>query len=119
MRINSIPLLFRILFICVFGLYAYHLFLDFYIDGNDNGTFDPDSDTAYRVETDYDLATWDGWRQISHPMSDVGVSQEELSKLVGIRLLLISDLNSQPDPQLQVDYGIDFMIFTDGGPLEL
>ncbi|MAD97590.1 MAG: glycosyl transferase [Flavobacteriaceae bacterium] len=32
MRINSIPLVFRVLFLCIFGLYAYHLFLDFYID---------------------------------------------------------------------------------------
>ncbi len=32
MRINAIPLVFRVLFVLVFGLYVYHLFLDFYID---------------------------------------------------------------------------------------
>ena len=93
--------------------------IDFFVDANDDGVFDPNSDQAYRVAQDYDLATWDGWRQISHPMSDIGISQAELSKLVGIRLLLISNMNTQPNPPLQVDFGIDFMIFTQGGALEL
>jgi hypothetical protein len=47
------------------------------------------------------------------------ITQAELEKLVAIRLLLISDMNSQPNPPLQVTYGIDYMTFTQGGPLEL
>ncbi len=92
--------------------------VDFIIDSNDSGAFEDGQDATYRV-ADYDLATWEGWRHISHPMSETGVSQEELEKLVGIRLLLISNMNSQPNPPLAVDFGIDFMIFTNGGPLEL
>jgi len=93
--------------------------IDFIFDTNDTGAFEDGQDTGLRVPVDYNLATWDGWQQISHPMSDIGVSQENLSKLVAIRLLLISDMNAQPSPPLQVDFGIDFMIFTDGGPLVL
>jgi hypothetical protein len=93
--------------------------IDFIIDSNDSGEFEDGQDAAVRVSTDYNLATWEGWRKISHPMSETGVTQAQLEKLVAIRLLLISDLNAQPDPPLQVDYGIDFMIFTSGGPLVL
>lgn len=94
--------------------------IDFYTDTDDSGDYvQNSSDAAFRVETDYDLSSWEGWRLISHPMSDTGISQEELARLVNIRLLLISDLNAQPDPALEVGYGIDFMIFTSGGPLEL
>jgi len=60
-----------------------------------------------------------GWQQISHPMSDIGITETQLEKLVAIRILLISDMNNQPTPPLQVDFGIDFITFTQGGPLEL
>lgn len=93
--------------------------IDFWVDANDNGAFEENQDQSFRVETDYNLATWEGWRQISHPMSDIGISQEQLEKVVAIRLLLISDKNAQPNPPLQVDFGIDYMIFTGNGPLEL
>lgn len=93
--------------------------LDFGFDSNDNGQFDGETDAKFRVETDYNLATWEGWRLISHPMSETGMTQEQLEKLVGIRLLLISDMNAQPDPPIQVGFGIDYMIFTAGGPLDL
>jgi hypothetical protein len=98
--------------------------IDFYVDGNDNGTYEETGDIAFRIPVDYDLATWDGWIQVSHPMSEIQnngnpITQQQLEKLVNIRLLLISDMNSQPNPPLQVGFGIDYMIFTDGGPLEL
>jgi hypothetical protein len=98
--------------------------IDFYVDANNNGTYEESGDIAFRVPVDYDLATWDGWIQVSHPMSEVQnngtpVTQEQLGKLVNIRLLLISNMNAQPTPPLQVDYGIDYLIFTNGGPLEL
>jgi hypothetical protein len=98
--------------------------IDFYVDENNNGTYEEAGDVAFRVPVDYNLATWDGWIQISHPMSEIQnngtpITQEQLSKIVNIRLLLISDLNSQPNPPLQVGFGIDYMIFTNGGPLEL
>jgi hypothetical protein len=92
--------------------------IDFIVDSNDSGAFEDGQDATYRV-ADYDLATWEGWRHINHPMSETGITQDELSKIVAIRLLLISNMNAQPNPPLQVDYGIDYMIFTSGGPLEL
>lgn len=92
--------------------------IDFIVDSNDSGAFEDGQDASYRV-ADYDLATWEGWRHINHPMSETGITQDELSKIVAIRLLLISNMNAQPNPPLQVDYGIDYMIFTSGGPLEL
>lgn len=93
--------------------------IDFITDSNDSGEYEDTGDTFYRVAEDYNLATWDGWIQVSHAMSETGMTQEELEKIVGIRLLLISDMNAQPDPPLQVGFGIDFMMFTEGGPLEL
>ena len=93
--------------------------IDFYVDRNDDGVFDQDQDQAFRVTPDYDLSSWEGWLQISHAMSDTGITQEDLEKIVNIRLLLISDMNSQPNPPLQVEFGIDYMIFTGGGPLDL
>lgn len=92
--------------------------IDFIVDSNDSGAFEDGQDATFRVGEDYNLATWDGWRLISHPMSETGMTQEDLEKVVGIRLLLISDMNAQPNPPLQVDYGVDFMIFTNGA-LEL
>lgn len=92
--------------------------IDFVVDSNDSGAFEDGQDATYRV-ADYDLATWEGWRHINHPMSETGITQDELEKIVAVRLLLISNMNAQPNPPLQVDYGIDYMIFTSGGPLEL
>ena len=98
--------------------------IDFYVDANNNGTYEESGDVAFRVPADYNLATWDGWIHLSHPMSEIQnngtpITQEQLAKLVNIRLLLISNMNTQPNPPLQVDFGIDYMIFTKGGPLEL
>lgn len=92
--------------------------IDFGFDTNGNGEFDPDNDLLLRVG-EYDLSTWEGWRQISHPMSDTGVTEADLGKLVGIRMILISNMNSQPNPPIPVGFGIDYMTFTAGGPLEL
>jgi len=51
-------------------------------------------------------------------MSDTGMTQEELEKIVAIRLILISDLDSQPSPPLPVNFGVDFLSFTVDGPLD-
>lgn len=93
--------------------------IDFIVDSNDSGAFEDGQDASFRIAEDTQLAQWDGWRQISYPMSETGISQEQLEKVVAIRLLMISDMNAQPNPPLQVDYGVDFMIFTEGGALEL
>ncbi len=92
--------------------------IQFIYDSNDSGAFEDGQDASFQLAGDFPLQ-WEGWQHINHPMSDVGISQEQLEKLVAIRLLLISDMNAQPNPPLQVDYGIDFMTFTAGAPLAL
>lgn len=92
--------------------------IQFVYDTNDNGVFDDGTDEIFQINGDFPL-NWEGWQHINHPMSEIGISQEQLEKIVSIRVLLISDMNAQPDPPLQVDFGIDFLTFTAGGPLEL
>ncbi|MFT5166239.1 MAG: hypothetical protein ACI8P3_001470 [Saprospiraceae bacterium] len=92
--------------------------IQFAFDTNGNGVFDDGTDATFQVEGDFPL-NWEGWQHISHPMSDVGMTQAQLEKIVAIRVLLISDKNSQPDPPLPVDFGIDFITFTAGEPLAL
>jgi hypothetical protein len=92
--------------------------IQFIFDSNDNGTYEDGMDQVFQLPGDFPLSGT-GWQHIHHPMSEVGMSEEQLQKIVAIRLLLISDMNSQPMPPLQVDYGIDFLAFTSGGPLEL
>jgi hypothetical protein len=92
--------------------------IQFIFDSNDSGAFEDGQDAAFQIEGDYPL-NWVGWRHVHHPMSELGFTQEQLEKLVAIRMLLISDMNSQPSPPLQVDYGVDYITFTAGGPLEL
>jgi len=92
--------------------------IQFAYDTNDNGQFDDGIDETFAVEGDFPLAHT-GWRHFSHPMSATGISQEKLEKIVAIRVLLISDNNAQPTPPLEVGFGIDYMIFTQGAPLQL
>ncbi len=92
--------------------------IQFSFDSNDNGVYDDGIDANFQVPGDFPL-TWEGWRHINHPLSEVGITQEQLEKIVAVRFLLISDMNSQPDPPVPVDYCFDFVTFTAGGPLEL
>ena len=92
--------------------------IQFAVDSNDSGAYEDGQDATFQVEGDFPLG-WEGWQHINHPMSDVGISQEQLSKLVAIRFILISNMNAQPNPPLQVDFGVDFITFTADAPLEL
>ncbi len=92
--------------------------IQFIYDSNDTGAFEDGQDAAFQIDGDYPL-NWVGWRQYSHTMADVGMTEEQVSKIVAIRVLLISDMNSQPNPPLQVDFGIDYLTFTAGKALEL
>lgn len=92
--------------------------IQFAYDGNDNGVYDQDVDPTFQVEGDFPL-NHVGWRHFSHRMSATGMSAAQLEKLVAIRVLLISDDNAQPTPPLQVAFGIDYMTFTQGAPLQL
>ncbi len=94
--------------------------IEFFIDGNGTGTYERDQDTqTFRIAEDIDLNTFEGWQLMSYPMSDTGISQEQLENVVALRLLLISNMNTQPSPPLEVAYGLDYMIFTEGSALQL
>lgn len=94
--------------------------IQFVFDSNGSGAFEDGTDATFQIDGDFPLTgKTPGWHHFSHSMSEVGMSQAQLEKLVTIRVLLISDKNSQPDPPLQVDFGIDYLSFTEGGPLEL
>ena len=92
--------------------------LQFAYDTNGNGEWDEGIDETFQIEGDFPL-NWVGWRHIYHPMSELEMTEEQVSKIVAIRALLISDLNSQPDPPLQVNYGLDYLTFTEGRELQL
>lgn len=91
--------------------------IEFAFDSNDSGAYE-DGDTTFKIEGDFPIQ-WEGWRHINHPMSEVGITQEQLEKLVALRFILISDNNAQPFPREQVGFAVDFITFTQGSPLEL
>ena len=87
-------------------------------DGNGSGGFEDGQDTVYPA---YDAPVDGvGWQAIGVRLSDIGItSSTEAAEIVALRVLLISDENNQPNPPVQVDFGIDYLTFTAGGPLEL
>ena len=91
--------------------------IEFFVDTDDSGDFTP-GDANFTVEENLTIG-WEGWRHINYPMSEIGITQEQLEKLVAIQFVLISDNNSQPTPREQVGFAVDFVTFTQGGPLNL
>lgn len=86
-------------------------------DANGNGVFNDGTDTVFPFgDVPIDFT---GWRAFSKPLSELGLTQQQAGEIVNVRVLLISDNNSQPSPPLQVEYGIDYVTFTAGGPLQL
>lgn len=92
--------------------------IQFITDSNDSGAFEDGEDEVFQLDGDFPL-NWEGWRHINHTMAEVNMTEEQIRKLVAIRLLLISNQDTQPAPPLPVDYGVDFLTFTAGKPLEL
>ena len=92
--------------------------IQFAFDTNNNGVYNDGTDQTFQVAGDFPLFH-DGWRHFHHPMSETGMTSAQLEKIVAVRVLLISDNNSQPSPPLEVGFGIDFITFTQGGPLVL
>ena len=86
-------------------------------DGNDSGDFEDGQDVVFPFGDV--VVDFEGWRAFSKPLSELGLTQAQAGEIVAVRVLLISDENSQPNPPLQVDYGVDYITFTAGGPLEL
>lgn len=92
-------------------------------DGNGSGGFEDGQDTVFPV---YDMPVeGEGWQAISVQMSNLPgeappvISQAQAQQIVAVRVLLISDNNAQPATPLEVEYGIDYITFTGGGPLQL
>jgi hypothetical protein len=92
--------------------------IQFFIDSNNDGVFTDGVDQSKQLGGDFPLDHL-GWKMFSHSMADIGMTEAEMAKIVTIQVLLISNLNGQPTPPLPVRFGIDFMTFSSGKPLEL
>lgn len=86
-------------------------------DANGSGAFEDGQDDVF-VFLDSPV-DWSGWEHVFLPLSETGISQAQAQQIVAIRVLLISDNNSQPTPPLPVDFGVDYITFTAGDPLQL
>lgn len=94
--------------------------LDLVIDSNDNGVFNEDQDALY--STGPIPVTWTGWRQYSLSLADFGISESEMDRILLSRVVLINDIANNPNdtgPPDEIQFGVDFMTFTQGGPLQL
>ena len=86
-------------------------------DANGTGAYELDQDTVFPFG---DLPVdFEGWRLFSKSVGELGLTQEQARDIVGVRVVLISDNNAQPATPRQVAFGIDYITFTAGGPLEL
>lgn len=87
------------------------------VDTNGSGAYEDGQDSTYPIIDQ--PVDWEGWRAFSIPLSMTEITQAETDQIVAVRVLLISDNNGQPSPPLPVDFGIDYLNFTAGGPLQL
>lgn len=92
--------------------------IQFFTDTNGDGEFTDGTDQSFQVAGDFPI-DFEGWKHIHHTMADIGMSEEQVSQIVAIQILLISNLNGQPNPPLPVKFGIDYMTFTKDQPLAL
>lgn len=70
------------------------------------------------------IIDFEGWQLYSEPASSfgqfgAGITDEQTERITGVRIVLISDAANQSNPPNQVAFGIDYLTFTAGGPLEL
>jgi hypothetical protein len=89
---------------------------DFVIDANDNGIFDGSDPILAAPEIP---VTWTGWRTYNATLADFGVSEADMGRILLARVILISDPVNNTTPREEVQFAVDFMIFTDGAPLDL
>ncbi|MDX1419949.1 MAG: hypothetical protein R3181_08280 [Rubricoccaceae bacterium] len=89
-------------------------------DANGSGEYEDGQDAVFPIiDRPVD---WEGWQAISVPLSELldgEITQAQAQEIVAVRVLLISDNNNQPMPPLPVDFGIDYITFTAGAPLQL
>jgi hypothetical protein len=83
------------------------------VDANGTGNYEIDQDAAIPYgETPIDFT---GWRLFSKPLSELGLTDEQAGQIVAIRMVVI---NEQPESGDPIEYGLDYITFTAGGPLE-
>ncbi|MEL7534199.1 MAG: hypothetical protein AAFN10_23040, partial [Bacteroidota bacterium] len=92
--------------------------IQFFTDTNGDGSFTDGVDQSFQLEGDFPLSHV-GWKAFSHTMADVGISETQLSQLVAVQVLLISNMNAQPNPPTPVRFGLDYLTFTQDQPLSL
>lgn len=86
------------------------------VDANGTGQYELDRDT-YVPFGDIPV-DFSGWRLFSASFDALGLTEEQAGAVVGVRVVLISDNNAQPSPPRQVAFGLDYVTFTAGGPLQ-
>lgn len=92
--------------------------IQFFTDTNGDGSYTDQVDQSFQLDGDFPL-NHRGWKAFSHTMADIGISEAQLSQLVAVQILLISNNNTQPNPSQAVLYGIDYLTFTQDQPLAL
>ena len=91
--------------------------LEIVVDGNGNGTFDDGADIIFG--SGEIIPGGPGWTVFSRSAADFGLTPTQTQQIVAIRPILVSNNNTQPSPPLPVDFGLDYLTFTSGGPLQL
>ncbi len=88
------------------------------IDSNNNGTFEDGTDATYQP-ADIVAVTWTGWKPYSLTLANFGIPEADMGRILLARVLLINDRVNNPIPPDEIQYGIDFITFTQGQPLTL
>ncbi len=88
-----------------------------FTDANDSGQFEEADDQSFQLDGDFPI-DFEGWKQFSFTLDEIGMSEQQISEIVGIQVLLISNMNSQPTPPNPVRFGIDYLTFTKDQPLQ-
>lgn len=93
------------------------IILEVVADANGNGQFDDGTDTVFGSG---DIVLEEpGWTAFDRSLAEFGMTQAQAQQIVAVRAVLISNNNTQPTPRLPVDFGIDYLTFTAGAPLQL
>jgi hypothetical protein len=104
-------------FLYSFGTEHTIIVLEVIADANGNGEFDDGTDTVFGSG---DIVLDEpGWTAFNRSLAEFGMTQAQAQQIVAVRAILISNNNTQPTPRLPVDFGIDYLTFTAGAPLQL
>ena len=86
----------------------------FFTDTNDDGKFTDNVDESFQIQGD--VAVEDGgWRHVFRTMDQTGMTEDQLSKIVAVQVLLISIAG----PETETRFGLDYLTFTRDKELQL